>query len=58
MEHKCQEEPSEIIVSFLGAQKGLQKEMKTEVFSHTFPNRKDKRNAKSSREIELQGHKM
>jgi len=58
MEHKCQEEPSEIIVSFLGAQKGLQKEMKTEVFSHTFPNRKDKRNAKSSRERELQGHKM
>lgn len=47
MEHKCQEEPSEIIVSFLGAQKGLQKEMKTQVFSHTFPNRKDKRNAKS-----------
>lgn len=49
MEHKCQEEPREIIVSFLGAQKGLQKEMKTEVFFffYPFPNRKDKRNAKS-----------
>ena len=36
MEHKCQEEPREIIVSFLGAQKGLQKEMKTEVFFFFF----------------------
>lgn len=51
MEHKCQEELCEIIVSPLGAQKGLLKELKNKVvFFFSFlilPNRKGKRDAKS-----------
>lgn len=49
MEHKCQEELCEIIVSPLGAQKGLLKELKNKVFFffQILPNRKGKRDAKS-----------